>query len=194
MTDRLLNAMRMHAGAMDALTGQPRWAVVTSFDPVKYTAKVQYGPNDAPSDTPVISGWLPVVSAMVGPNWGMVTPLQAGQQVFVVPDGGNHDHGVILGGTWSMSSQAPQPGGSSATSGEWAVQGATGTYIRLFEDGRASIKTPDGALVTLNGGTVTLQDPSGTSLALTNNGSIAVTGVLAVVGQIKVNGTVVIVP
>lgn len=140
--DKLINALKMRSATMDTLTGTPRWGLVQSYDPQNYLAKVLIQPEG------VLSGWLPIVTPMVGPNWGMMMPLAQGQQVIVIPDGGDSEQGVILGGTWDTQTPVPQipaaPGGSNSTlqSGEVALVSGQGSFIRLCADGTMLIVGP----------------------------------------------------
>jgi hypothetical protein len=134
--DRLLNALAIQAGSMDVQAGQPRWGVVQSFNPSNYTAKVTLQPEG------VVTGWLPIVTPTFGAGWGLVSPLQPGQQVLVVPDTGDHDNGVILGGTWNTQSTVPKipssMGGSpnNLQPGEFAFVAPGGnSYLRFCSDG-----------------------------------------------------------
>jgi phage baseplate assembly protein gpV len=151
--DRLLNALAVRSGSMDAQAGQPRWGVVQSFNPANYTAKVTLQPEG------VLTGWLPIVTPTFGAGWGVVSPLQPGQQVLVVPDTGDHDNGVILGGTWNTSSTVPKipaaPGGATTNlqSGEWAFVSPAGSFIRFCADGSVLINAT--AIYTLGSGSAT---------------------------------------
>lgn len=150
----LTNAMKIQAAGMDAQQGQPRFGIVSSVNSGPnggpYTAKVRMQPED------VLTGWLPVLSSMVGPGWGLVSPPYPGQQVFVIPDTGDHAHGVIVGATWSQpaGNPTPQPPGSAAGAaapvlpGEFAIVSKPGSYIRGSNDGSILLKA-GGASITL---------------------------------------------
>jgi phage baseplate assembly protein V len=174
MTARLINAMRMHMGGMDAQVAQPRWGTVQSVDPVHYTAKVLLQPEG------VLTGWLPVVSPWVGSGFGAVSPPVLGQQVNVIADTGDHEHGIILGGTWSQSSAAPQPpttpGGQNVAvkPGEWAAFAQNGNYVRLSADGSVLLVSQQGASVFMNSTGITIN--GGGSPVHITNGDLHVDG------------------
>src|SRR5713226_7811857 len=109
--DRLIIALKAHAGGLDAGQGQPRFGTVTSFDPNTYAARVTLQPEG------VLSGWLPVLSAWIGPGWGLVAPPSVGDQVLVLPHEGHADHGIIVGGAYSDRSRPPMIGGNPVPSG-----------------------------------------------------------------------------
>ena len=126
--DRFLNALKAQAGAQDAGLGQPRFATVTSVDPTRPAVRVTIQPEG------VVSGWLPVLSPWVGAGWGMSCPPSPGDQVFVLAQEGQADHGVVVGRAWSDQMPTPQ-----APSGElWFVH-QSGTFLKLASDGTIRI-------------------------------------------------------
>src|SRR4051794_35688610 len=98
--DRFLNIMKQHAGALDQGAAQPRFGTVTSVNATAATAKVQLQPEG------VLSGWLPIMSPWVGAGWGMYCPPAPGDQVLVLAQEGDADHGVIVGRAFSTGQQA----------------------------------------------------------------------------------------
>lgn len=127
--DRLLNIIKQQAGALDQGGSQPRFGTVTSVDPAAATAKVTLQPEG------VLSGWLPVLSPWTGPGWGMSCPPSPGDQVLVLAQEGDAEHGVIVGRTYS-SGQAPP----AAPVGElWLVHNS-GSFIKLRNDGTLLIR------------------------------------------------------
>jgi hypothetical protein len=132
---RFLDAIKAHASAMDEQRGQPRWGVVTSVNPTKYTVKVTLQPEG------VQTGWLPVATASGGNGWGIVALPAIGQQVLCIPDTGDGQHYVVLGVSFSTSAMPPQvpnaPGASNlpVQAGEMALVHQSGSLIRLCADG-----------------------------------------------------------
>ncbi|MCX7382761.1 MAG: phage baseplate assembly protein V [Alphaproteobacteria bacterium] len=122
--ERFLNAMKGHAAAMDRSVGQARFAIVASYDPARATARVRLQPEN------VLTGWLPVLSPWVGAGWGLVATLAPGDQVLVLAQEGDADHGVIAGGAFSLS--APPP---PVAAGELVLRHASGATLRLANDG-----------------------------------------------------------
>ena len=127
--DRLLNAIKAHSGAQDAAAGQPRFGVVTSVDPAAGTARVQLQPDG------VRTGWLPVLSPWVGAGWGLSCPPSPGDQVLVLPQEGDAEHGVIAGRAWSA-----QAAGPATPVGELWLTHKSGSYLRLLNDGTVSVR------------------------------------------------------
>ena len=88
--DRFFNALKSQAAALDRSRGQPRFATVASVDPARYAARVTLQPED------VLTGWLPILSPWVGAGWGLVCPPSPGDQVLVLPQEGDGEHGVVV--------------------------------------------------------------------------------------------------
>ena len=122
--DDFLNALKAQAAGMEQRIGQPRFGVVSSVDPARATARVVLQPEG------VLSGWLPVLSPWIGAGWGMVCPPSPGDQVLVLWQEGEAEHGVIVGRAFSDTQAAPK-----AASGELWLVHKSGTYVKLRNDG-----------------------------------------------------------
>jgi uncharacterized protein involved in type VI secretion and phage assembly len=122
--DRFLNAIKAQAGAMDRATGQPRFAVVTSVDPSRPAVRVTLQPEG------VLTGWLPVLSPWVGAGWGLSSPPSPGDQVLVLAQEGDAEHGVVVGRAWSDTARSPP-----APPGELWLVHQSGAFIKLSNDG-----------------------------------------------------------
>ena len=126
--ERLLNIMKAHAGALDSAAGQPRFGVVSSVDSKSACARVALQPEG------VLSGWLPVLSPWVGAGWGLVCPPSPGDQVMVLAQEGNAEHGVIIGAAFSTTQLPP-----TAPVGEFWLVHISGSFIKLQNDGTIRI-------------------------------------------------------
>ena len=126
---RFLNAMKSHAAAMDRGAGQPRFGLVTSVDPQRYAARVALQPEG------VITGWLPILSGWIGAGWGLVCPPSPGDQVLVLPQEGNAEHGVIVGSSFSDLARPPQ----GAPAGEFWLVHRSGSFLKLANDGTVQV-------------------------------------------------------
>jgi phage baseplate assembly protein V len=164
MTGRLLNTLKMHSASQDHSMPVGRWGTVTGANGPM--VKVTLQPEGVPTD------WLPLLSSSVGGGWGMIHIPPNGTQVFCIPDAGDHNSYVVVGATWNVNAQAP-----AAAQGEvWLVH-SSGSAIKLTNDGKVSIA-----------------DASGAAMSFENNGTVSLTATFAVTGEIKVNGTTVVVP
>jgi phage baseplate assembly protein V len=152
--DRLINALKAYSGGMDLGQGQPRFGVIASFDPDTYAARVMLQPEG------VLSGWLPVLSAWIGAGWGLASPPSIGNQVLVLPQEGNAEHGVIIGGAFSAQARPPSINSAPVPSGEAVLFHASGAYLRLGNDGGFVIAAANGDRVTVIGDLVVTGDIS----------------------------------
>ncbi len=126
--ERFINAIKQRAGAMDQGFGQPRFGTVTSVNPQAATARVSLQPEG------VLTGWLPVLSQWVGKGWGVWCPPSPGDQVFILAQEGDAEHGVIIGRAFSSAQLPP-----AASVGEFWLVHNSGSSIRLMNDGTVQI-------------------------------------------------------
>lgn len=122
--DDFLNLIKAQSARMDQSIGQPRFAVVSSVDPATATARVLIQPEA------VLSGWLPVLSPWIGAGWGLVCPPSPGDQVLVLWQEGDGEHGVIVGRAWSTDQVTPE-----APVGELWLLHKSGSFLKLHNDG-----------------------------------------------------------
>jgi phage baseplate assembly protein gpV len=122
------NAVKASAAGLDGLAGVARFGLVSSFDPNAYAARVILQPEN------VLSGWLPILSAWVGAGWGLAAPLTPGDQVLVVAQEGDAEHGVIVGCVWSAVDQP-----MAVPAGELWMRHRSGSFMKLLNDGTISL-------------------------------------------------------
>ena len=129
IVERFLNIIKQRAGALDQSSAQPRFGTVTSVDPTMATARVTLQPEN------VLSGWLPVLSPWVGSGWGMYCPPSPGDQVLVLAQEGDAEHGIIVGRAFSTTHMPP-----NAPVGElWFVH-SSGSFVKLQNDGTIRVQ------------------------------------------------------
>ena len=129
--DRFLNLVKAQAAQLDQGAAEPRLAVVSSVDTATCTARVLVQPEG------VLSGWLPVAAAWVGNGWGLACPPSPGDQVVVLWQEGDAEHGIVVGRLWSA--QAPTP---AAAAGEMWLVHRSGSFIKLMNDGSIQSAAP----------------------------------------------------
>lgn len=127
--ERFLNLIKQQASALDQGGGQPRFGTVTSVNPAMATARVTLQPEG------VLTGWLPVLSLWTGAGWGMCCPPSPGDQVLVVAQEGDAEHGVIVGSAYSKTHMPP-----NTPVGELWLVHKTGSFIKLQNDGTIHIQ------------------------------------------------------
>jgi phage baseplate assembly protein V len=116
--------LKAPAGQARETLAQPRLAVVTSSNPQTATARVLLQPEG------VLSGWLPVLTQWVGSGWGISCPPSPGDQVLVIPQEGDPQHGLIIGRVFSNQVRPPE-----AQTGEIVIRHQSGCSIRLANSG-----------------------------------------------------------
>jgi hypothetical protein len=122
--ERFLNLLKQHAGALDQGGSQPRLATVTSVNPQSATVRVTLQPEG------VLTGWLPVLSPWIGAGWGMYCPPSPGDQVLVLAQEGDAEHGIIVGRAFSDQQVPP-----ATPVGELWLMHKSGSFIKLQNDG-----------------------------------------------------------
>ena len=128
MTDRLINLFKSQAAGLDHSLGQLRCGIVTSVDSLSATVRVMIQPEG------VLSGWLPVLSIWTGNGWGIAAPLTPGDQVVILPQEGDAEQGIVIGGIFSMRSRPPP-----VPVGELWIVHQTGTALKMCNDGSVRI-------------------------------------------------------
>jgi phage baseplate assembly protein gpV len=108
---------------------QPRMGVVASSDSLTATAKVLLQPEG------VLTGWLPVLTQWAGSGWGLWCPPSPGDQVLIIPQEGDAQHGLIVGRLFSNLVRPP-----TAEVGEITIGHQSGCLIRLLNSGTATVE------------------------------------------------------
>ena len=116
--------MKGQANQLDQGYAQPRIGLVSSVDPTTYTVRVTLQPEG------ILSGWLPTASSWVGNGWGFACCPNIGDQVIVIAQEGNADHGIVVGRLWSNQATPPD-----SPAGECWLVHQTGSSIKLHNDG-----------------------------------------------------------
>ena len=130
--DALLNLIRREVERVVRVqVGPARTAIVTQFDPVRIAAIVTWQPEGTQS------GWLPVLTQWMGNGWGIVAPLQPGDQVAVVSDRDHRDAGIVLGRIFDTRNQPPQ----GAQAGELWMVHQSGSLLKLLATGDVQLTT-----------------------------------------------------
>lgn len=88
MMQDIKNQMNQAAEQSHGAIAKTRVGIVDSYNPDTYSVKVKLQPDDT------ITGWLPILSAWVGNEWGMFCPPAIGDSVQVEFLDGDIDAGV----------------------------------------------------------------------------------------------------
>lgn len=128
MVDRLMNAMKGQMRGPGRLTGQAKFATVSSVDYDTGNIRALLQPDG------VLTGWLPVLSTWVGNGWGMSCPPSPGDQVLVIAHEGDPEQGVVVGRSYSRAQKPP----AAPESEMWLVH-KSGCSLKLCRDGTVRI-------------------------------------------------------
>ena len=125
---RLTNALKSHSASLDSTTGQAKFGIVASINYQSAMGRVTIQPDG------VLSGWLPILSQWTGNGWGLICLPSPGDQVLVLPQEGDVEQGVIVGGAFSTKQTPPQ-----AAEGEFWIVHKSGSFLKLSNDGSVRI-------------------------------------------------------
>lgn len=115
--------------------------IVSDYDPGTYMCKVKIQPDDKET------GWLPIPSIWTGNQWGLFCPPTVGDLVEVEFVNGDFESGYSIK-RFFTDSEAPISG---IPSGEFWLVHATGTFIKLFNDGHMEITVVADLLTDVEG-------------------------------------------
>lgn len=163
---RLRSALRYTAEQAGEQWAQPRLGLMTDYDPTTGSVKVQLQPEN------VETGWIPLKPLWQGNGWGFFAPPPQGSQVVVIFQEAHPDNGICLGAIPSDEDR-PLP----VPAGEAWFQHESGAFVRLTNDGAATISDGAGASVKLAGGAIASSGP------WTHTGSITATEEITAMSQ-----------
>ena len=129
--DDFLNRLKLQATQVNQSIGQTRLAIISSVDPTTYTVRVLIQPED------VLSGWLPVSTVWAGAGWGLVCLPSIGDQVIVLWQEGDAEHGIVIGRLWSTVALPPL-----GSVGELWLMHKSGCSLKLLNDGSIASSAP----------------------------------------------------
>ncbi|MBU3625740.1 hypothetical protein ICN48_05760 [Polynucleobacter sp. JS-Safj-400b-B2] len=158
--NHLLNQLKSTAQQATQGRANTRHGTISSYDAGAYAVKVMLQPDN------VETGWLPLKSIFIGNGWGIFCPPSIGDAVEIDYQEGDNEVGSV-GMRFFNDQDRPLP----CPSGEFWLVHKSG----------ASIKST-------NNGMLTLSDPSGTVLQLSNDGNVRITGNLIVSGNTTTKG------
>lgn len=156
MSNQRANEMRREAARVMSQLALRRIGIVSNYDPNTYSAKVYLQPEGTES------GWLPISTPWSGNGWGFYAAPTTGDIVEVDFQEGGKEAGIIGNRHYG---NVLQP--LNVPSGEFWLVHKSGAYVKLTNDGKLS-----------------LQDGSGASLVLNNNGTATLNANLLVNGTI----------
>jgi phage baseplate assembly protein gpV len=135
--DAVMNEMTRRANAAQLSTAQPRYGLVTSYDPNTYAVKVLLQPEG------IETGWLPIKAIWFGNGWGMFCPPSQGDQVTIDWQEGSVEAGFMTGGVFSDEDR-PLP----CPSGEFWLVHQSGASLKFTNSGQVTMNAQAGFIVS----------------------------------------------
>lgn len=170
----LFNTMvaRAASEAARSSVARPRRAVVDSYNPNSFTARVRFQPDD------VLSGWMPIASPWVGNGWGMFCAPSQGDQVEVSFQEGGHEAGSVIGRFFGAknSPRVPALGNAAPPAGEFWLVHQTGSRLRLLNNGDVELFTARDLLATAGRNAVVSVPAGNMTATVQGTGNVTFTG------------------
>lgn len=154
----LINNLMMRAAAQAGATFITRWGVVTGYDPSSYAIKAVIQPED------VETGFIPLMSPWVGPNWGAFFGPVEGAQVLILFQEGSDQ--TPIGATFAFSTAMPPV---SVPSGEMLLQHQSGSLLHFDNGGNVTLTAAQAATINAPAG-LTINANTSINGTLHNNG------------------------
>jgi phage baseplate assembly protein gpV len=138
--------MTRESAKQDHQSAQPRYGRVTDYDPDLNLVKCAILPETTEEDDDILTGWLQIVTPMVGPGWGIVCPIEVDDQVILLPVWNGGSEYVVLGGTFNdedLVAQGPNDIGaedSTTQIGEYLIRSKTDFTMKFVDPNTLMIK------------------------------------------------------
>lgn len=141
----------------------PRYGIVTSYDPDKHAAKIAFQPENQES------GWIPIHAHHIGDGWGILVGLQIGDQVKLDHQESDFEVGSVVARVHSDEEKPPRvEAGEMLLKHQKAGQiffdknknitwtGTSGQIIQTDSAGNVYLRDSAGGEVFISGGKVHL--------------------------------------
>jgi phage baseplate assembly protein V len=154
---------------------QPRYGLVTDYDPKQHAARVQIQPEN------VATNWIPVHSPWIGNGWGDIAALNVGDQVQLGFAEYDANQPLVIGRLFD--SRNPPPSG--VQQGERWIVHQSGSRLQLLSGGKV-VLAANNAELDCNGQNVVITATDKVTIKAPN---VEITGNLQVDQNLTVNGT-----
>lgn len=131
--EKIVNLIKMHSALAQTSTESTSIGKITGYDPVNFLVTVEIQPAD--EDEPALqTGWIPIVSIAVGPEWGIQVGPQIGNICEVHYQEGSLQNAYAASSFFGLTA-LPMP----VQSGEFFIVHSTGSFLKFTNDGKVSI-------------------------------------------------------
>jgi phage baseplate assembly protein V len=176
--DGLQNLIRREIERQLARTSKPSIGTIDSYRPDIHAAKVKLQPEG------VMTGWLPLASVAAGAGGGFAAGPNIGDQVIVHFPDGDRNAGVISGRLYSDQDAAP-----NVPSGQLWYQDASGSVIKLLNNGEVDIVASGSTVKLLANGDVVVTPAGDLHLGGTGGQPVARVGDSTATGGLITSGS-----
>lgn len=118
---KMINLMKNHASQADNMLGQMRYGRIETYDPEKHRCECSILPEVTDDHEKITTGWLHIVTAYAGPEYGDVTPYEPGTTVILQPMY-NSDTEYVIVASFYHDEQKPAKGPDDIGGGDVVVQ------------------------------------------------------------------------
>ena len=115
-----------------ALVKMPRHGIVESYNPANATVRIKFPEDLDYTGQPKRTGWIPWAAGSAGNGWTVMFAPALGMQATVHYSGGI-SNSAFASGALHSTEQPPPTGG--VPEGEFWMQHASGTYIKMTAEG-----------------------------------------------------------
>lgn len=162
------NVIRQHAEGVHSRKPKPRMATISSYNPAKHAVKVIYQPEG------VESAWMPLAALGVGNGFGLLSGPNEGDMVEVDFTDNDYATPKVIARFFSNAAVPP-----AVPSGEHWLVHESGSFIKVTNDGKVTVRDAGGSTVVMNGdgtGTMSFADGLTIDANTTVNGWIKASG------------------
>lgn len=150
--EKLKNVMIREASKNDNLQAQPRYGLVEDYDPNTNLVKCSILPEVNDDGDKILTNWLQINSALVGPGWGIVAPLTPGEgeedgdQVVLLPMNNSGSEYLVMGASFNETDEVAKGpndiGGADETTevGEYLIRSKSGFTAKWVDGSTLMIK------------------------------------------------------
>lgn len=163
----LINNLLARAGTQSRSSFTARWAVLSAYDPSTFSVKATLQPED------VETGFMPLLSPWVGPNWGAFFAPDLGAQLLVLFQEGGAQ--APIGALFAFSTVMPP---LAVQSGEMLIQHASGSLLHFDNGGNVTLSAAAAATINAPGG-LTINANTTINGNTQNNGNVQASGSIA---------------
>lgn len=144
--DQLKNQIVREASKGDNLIGQPRYALIESYNPDTNMVICSFLPELTDAGEKILTNWLQIRTPMLGNGWGIVSPIELGDLVILLPTYQSTAEFIVVGGMFNnkdLVAKGPNDIGAADTVtqiGEYLLRSKTGFTMKFVDPNTLMLK------------------------------------------------------